>query len=275
MKEPKPILKWVGGKRQLLPKLLPLVPEFEFYCEPFLGGGAMLFALQPEKAIVNDFNAELVNVYEVVRDDVESLIANLELHENTKEHFYEVRGKDRDKQAYSELTKVERASRIVYLNKTCYNGLYRVNSAGQLNAPFGSYKNPNIVNADGLRSVSEYFNKADVSIMQGSYIDALSDLPKGSFVYLDPPYDPVSDTAAFTGYTAGGFSKKDQVRLRECCDELDSRGIKFMLSNSATDFILDQYSGYHIETVKAARAINSNGAKRGAVDEVVVMNYGR
>lgn len=273
MTDLKPILKWVGGKRQLLPKLLPLVPEFEHYCEPFAGGASMLFSLHPKCATINDCNHELINVYEVVRDDVDGLIEDLKKHENTPEYFYMMREKDRDERIYSQLSPLERASRIIYLNKTCFNGLYRVNAAGQLNAPFGRYKNPNIVNEKGLRAVSEYFNSADVTIKQGDYTDALKDLPENSFVYLDPPYDPVSVTASFTGYTSGGFDRSEQIRLRKCCDDLHSRGIKFMLSNSATGFIKDEYHKYHIETVKATRAINSDGAKRGAVDEVVVTNY--
>lgn len=275
MTELKPILKWVGGKRQLLPKLTPLIPEFDYYCEPFVGGGALLFHLQPPRATINDYNPELINVYEVIRDNVDELIEDLKKHENTPEYFYSIRSKDRDQDVYSTLTPTERASRIIYLNKTCFNGLYRVNAAGQLNVPFGKYKNPNIVNEEGLRAISKYFNTADITIKHGDYTEALKNLPKKSFVYLDPPYDPVSVTASFTGYTSGGFSRSEQVRLRECCDDLNSRGIKFMLSNSATDFIKEQYSDYNIQIVKAARAINSKGSKRGAVDEVVITNYKR
>lgn len=270
----KPILKWVGGKRQLLPELLPLIPDFDNYCEPFIGGAAMLLSLQPKSATINDYNAELMNVYRVIRDDVEALITDLKKHENTPEYFYEMRGKDRDKRVYSHLSPMKRASRVIYLNKTCFNGLYRVNAAGQLNAPFGAYKNPNIVNEEGLRAVSTYLRSANVTILQGDYAAALENLPEGTFVYLDPPYDPISETAAFTGYTQGGFSRLDQIKLREACDTLNERGIKFMLSNSATDFIKDQYSEYHIQIIKAKRAINCKGSRRGTVDEVVVTNYG-
>ncbi len=271
----KPILKWVGGKRQLLPRLLPLAPEScTLYCEPFLGGGAMLLALRPEKAIVGDLNDELMNVYRCVRDRCDEVIAILSSHENTREHFYEVRSMDRDAGRFEQLSDAERAARILYLNKTCYNGLYRVNAAGQFNSTFGRYKNPNIVNADGLRAVSAYLNECDVQLQCGGYEQMLRKLPEGSFVYLDPPYDPVSDTSSFTGYTRSGFTRADQVRLRECCDELDSRGVSFMLSNAATDFIRKQYAGYRIEVVKAKRSVNSKADRRAAVDEVVVMNYG-
>lgn len=270
-----PVVKWVGGKRQLLPVLTPLLPDrFTTYCEPFLGGGAMLFWRQPPRAIINDVNNELIQMYEVIKDDVESLILELEKHKNESDYFYMVRDWDRDRQKYNSLSKVEKASRIIYLNKTCYNGLFRVNNSGEFNTPFGNYKNPNIVNAATLRAVSQYFQKADITMLCQDYTDVLAEVPRGTFVYLDPPYDPVSDTANFTGYVRGGFNREDQIRLRECCDELDRRGIKFMLSNSSTDFIREQYAVYNITTVQAKRAINSDATRRGQVDEVVVRNYG-
>ena len=267
-------MKWVGGKRQLLERLMPLFPEtYTSYCEPFIGGGAVLFALQPQKAIVNDINSELIGVYRAIKDDVEALIKRLAQFENTKECFYEVRGWDRNAEFYNQLTDIDKAARVIFLNKTCYNGLYRVNSAGEFNTPFGRYKNPNIVNENTLRAVNEYFNMADVTILNTSYSEAVQGLPKNSFVYLDPPYDPISVTASFTGYNAGGFSRADQIALRDCCRQLDAAGIKFMLSNSATEFIQDIYSEFNITIVPAKRAINSVGSKRGCVDEVVVRNY--
>lgn len=269
-----PILKWVGGKRQLLDALTPLLPKkITAYCEPFIGGGAMLFHLQPDIAYVNDINSDLILVYNVVKNDVESLISALSEYKNESDFFYSVRDWDRDKQKYNSLTDIERAARIVYLNKTCFNGLYRVNNSGEFNSPFGSYKNPNIVNDPVLRAVSSYFNEADIYFTSMDYAKVLQTIPKGTFVYLDPPYDPVSATSNFTGYSRGGFSQADQIRLRECCDELDRRGIKFMLSNSSTDFIHEQYAAYNITVVQAKRAINSVASKRGDVDEVVVRNY--
>ena len=270
-----PVVKWVGGKRQLLDDLTPLFPKrVSSYCEPFLGGGAVLFRLQPNIAYVNDVNAELIQMYEVIRDNVEELIAALKEHPNEAGHFYSVRDWDRDKQKYGQLTKVQKAARVIYLNKTCYNGLFRVNNAGEFNTPFGHYKNPNIVNAPTLRAVSAYFQKAQVTFSSVDYAQVLAKVQKGTFVYLDPPYDPVSNTANFTGYAKGGFDRLEQIRLRQCCDELNRRGIKFMLSNSATDFIKEQYAAYKITIVKANRAVNSNAAGRGQVDEVVVRNYG-
>lgn len=269
-----PVVKWVGGKRQLLDTFAPLLPEhIDNYCEPFVGGGALLFKLQPEKAFVNDINSDLILVYTVIRDSVNELITALEGFENTSDKYYEVRDWDRDKNFYDNLSDVMKAARIIYLNKTCYNGLYRVNNAGEFNSPFGKYKNPNIVNAAVLRAVSEYFNSAEIHFSSSDYEDVLNKISRETFVYLDPPYDPVSDTASFTGYSKGGFTKNDQIRLRECCDQLNSRGIRFMLSNSATDFILEQYSAYNITIVKAKRAINSVGSRRGNVNEVVVRNY--
>lgn len=271
----KPVVKWVGGKQQLLNELIPLLPaRFTTYCEPFMGGGALLFALRPSKAIVNDLNHELMMVYQTIRDDVDSLIADLSKHQNTPDYFYAVRDLDRDKDAYSKLTNVQKASRLLYLNKTCYNGLFRVNSAGEFNAPYGYYTNPNIVNEPVLKAVSSYFNTADITFNSKDFEEVLDDLKGNAFVYLDPPYDPVSDTARFTGYNPGGFNKNEQIRLKECCDRLDRRGIKFMLSNSATAFIKDLYSDYNITIVAAKRAVNSVGSKRGAIEEVVVRNYG-
>lgn len=269
-----PVLKWVGGKRQLLNTIIPLLPDkITTYCEPFVGGGALLFELQPRTAYVNDINSELIRVYEVIKHDVEALIIALQEFKNEAEYFYSIRDWDRDKIKYASLTDVEKAARILYLNKTCYNGLFRVNNAGEFNAPFGNYRNPNIINAPTLRAVSSYLNTATLHLTSTDYEEVLRTLPKGTFVYLDPPYDPISDTSNFTGYSRGGFSRDEQIRLRECCDELHERGLKFMLSNSATDFIREQYADYQITIVRAKRAINSDAAKRGEVDEVVVRNY--
>ena len=269
-----PPLKWAGGKRQLLAALRPLLPsDIPAYCEPFVGGGAMLFDLQPRAAYVNDANEGLIGIYRTVKSDVEALILALGEHRNEPDYFYAVRDWDRDAALYASLSDVQKAARLLYLNKTCYNGLFRVNASGQFNVPFGGYKNPDIVNAPALRAVSAYLNSADVALTACDYSEVLRDLPRGAFVYLDPPYDPVSGTASFTGYTTAGFGKQDQLALKERCDELHARGIKFMLSNSATDFIKDLYSGYNIALVQANRAVNSVGAKRGKVDEVVVRNY--
>ena len=270
-----PVVKWVGGKRQLLEVITPLLPKrITSYCEPFMGGGAVLFSIQAKRAIVNDLNTDLVSLYEVIRDDVESLILALGKHENTSEYFYAIRDLDRNKEAYQEMPKVEKAARLLYLNKTCFNGLFRVNSTGEFNSPFGYYKNPNIVNEPVLRAVSKYFNASNIEFHSEDFAETLKRVNKGYFVYLDPPYDPVSDTASFTGYNKGGFDRNEQIRLKECCDDLTRRGIKFMLSNSATDFIKELYKDYDITIVQAKRAINADASKRGAIEEVLIRNYG-
>lgn len=269
-----PVLKWVGGKRQLTETFSPLLPKkITSYCEPFVGGGALLFRLQPNIAYVNDINTDLICVYTVIKNSVDELIEVLKQYKNESDFFYAVRNWDRDRKKYSSLSSVERAARVLYLNKTCYNGLYRVNNAGEFNSPFGNYRNPNIVNEPVLRAVNAYFNVATVHFSCLDYMEVLANTKKGTFVYLDPPYDPVSETSSFTGYSKGGFSKEDQIHLRQCCDDLNKRGIKFMLSNSATPFIMEQYSAYNITIVQAKRTINSVGSKRGDVDEVVVRNY--
>ena len=270
-----PVVKWVGGKRQLLDEITPMLPKrITSYCEPFLGGGAVLFSVQPSKAIVNDLNSDLITVYRVIRDDVESLIESLKKHENTSECFYAIRDLDRDKAGYQALSQVEKASRTIYLNKTCFNGLFRVNSSGEFNSPFGHYKNPNIVNEPVLRAVNKYFNTKNIVFYNEDFAETLNRVGKGGFVYLDPPYDPVSDTASFTGYSKGGFDRNEQIRLKCCCDELSKRNVKFLLSNSATEFIKDLYQDYKVVIVKAKRAINSDATKRGAIEEVLVRNYG-
>lgn len=267
-----PILKWVGGKRQLLSEILPLIPlNPALYVEPFLGGGSVLLSNQPSRALVNDANSELMNVYKVVRDYPDDLIILLREHQNanSSEHYYQVRALDRDTE-FSSLDPIIRAARMIYLNKTCYNGLYRVNGAGQMNSPYGRYRNPNIVNEPAVRALSDYL-RSGIELMCGDYSDALKHLPKGAVVYLDPPYMPLSQTSSFTGYTEGGFGCDEQIRLRDECLKLQEQGIKFVASNSDCPEIRDLYRDFEIKTVRARRAINSNGAKRGFVNEVLII----
>lgn len=270
-----PVVKWVGGKRQLLTVINENIPKgkFKYYCEPFLGGGAVLFDLQPKEAIVNDLNEELMNVYYVIKNNIDELIRDLKKHENKEDYFYKLRELDRNKEEYNCLSKVEKASRILYLNKTCFNGLFRVNSSGEFNTPFGRYKKPNIVNEPILRAVNSYFNEYNIKFYNKDYETVLESLKKDSFVYLDPPYDPVSDSSSFTGYNKGGFNQEEQKRLKKCCDKLDKKGIKFLLSNSATEFIKELYEDYNTQIVKAKRSINSVSNKRGQIDEILVKNY--
>ena len=195
-----PFLKWAGGKRQLLPELLCRIPKrIHTYYEPFVGGGALFFALQPKKAVINDFNHDLIHTYEVIRDDVDSLVQLLTSYKNDVNFYYKIRELDRNPRIFKKLSSVEKGARIIYLNKTCYNGLFRVNSAGEFNSPFGYYKNPNIINEAVLKAVSTYLNTADISLMCGDFSDAVKNAKKGDFVYFDPPYDPVSQSSNFTG----------------------------------------------------------------------------
>jgi len=270
-----PFVKWVGGKRQIISSIEVLLPknikDYK-YVEPFIGGGAVLLHLQPKTAIVNDYNSELINVYKVIRDNNEELIEDLKKHKNESEYFYNIRRLDRS-EYFEKLSNIERASRFIYLNKTCFNGLYRVNNAGEFNSPFGRYKNPNFINSPVIKAVSNYLNENNIELYSGDYEDILKTLDSNSFVYLDPPYHPISESSNFTGYIQGGWNIYDQIRLREACDELNRKGIKFLLSNSSTCFIKDQYREYNIKTVRANRVINVDGEKRGEIEEVLIRNY--
>jgi DNA adenine methylase len=273
---PRPFLKWAGGKQRLLQQYEAFFPAgFERYLEPFVGGGAVFFRLWntgrlPEESFLFDHNEELVNVYRVVRDEPDPLLELLAVHkaQHSRDYYYQVRGLDRGEVVLSD---VERAARTLYLNKTCYNGLYRVNRRGQFNVPLGRYENPRILDADNLRAAS--------TALQGAHIEArgfrsLVDLGRaGDFSYFDPPYDPVSKTANFTNYTAGSFRDKDQRDLAGVFAQLSDRGCLCMLSNSDTPFVRELYEGFRIERVRANRAISRNAQGRGAVHEVVVLNY--
>jgi DNA adenine methylase len=276
----RPFLKWAGGKRQLLPEIVKYVPKRtskHTYYEPFIGGGALLFELQPQKAVINDSNKELINCYKVIKDSLYELMEELskDKYSNSETSYYEMRDLDRSTKKYASLSEVEKAARIIYLNKTCYNGLFRVNSQGQFNVPFGRYKNPNFLDDAVLRAVNKYLNSNDITLLNQDFAEAVKDANRGDFVYLDPPYDPVSETASFTGYDVNGFNRDEQKRLKKVFDDLNKRGCKVMLSNSCTDFILDLYKDYQDTIIKvmATRSINSNALKRGRVDEVLVLNY--
>lgn len=273
-----PVLKWVGGKRQLISEIDSLIPKsISTYVEPFVGGGAVLFHLQPKKAIINDFNKELMNVYQVIKDNPDGLLEVLKKHKesNSEDYFYKIRSLDRDDD-YENLSNEERAGRIIYLNKTCYNGLFRVNRAGFFNTPYGKYKNPSIVNEVTIKAMSKYFNSANIKFLTGDYKEALKGLRRGSFVYFDPPYMPISSSSNFTGYTEIGFDYEKQVELRDECLKLHNKGIKFIQSNSYTPEILEMYSDssvFNIKIVQAKRNINSQSDKRGEISEVLIYNY--
>ncbi|HRY36964.1 MAG: DNA adenine methylase [Candidatus Paceibacterota bacterium] len=275
--KPKPFVKWVGGKRQLLAQFrrMNLYPPENFdpknskYFEPFVGGGAVFFDLLPEEGFLSDLNKELVITYNVIKNDLEKLIVSLKKHKTDKDYFLEVRAQDPNK-----LSDVAVASRFIFLNRTCFNGMYRVNSKGGFNVPFGKYTNPLICDEDNLRKVSKALYNIDIK--HQDYKEVLKKAKKGDFVYFDPPYYPVSKTASFTSYTAETFLEKEQTELRDTLVELNKRGCFVMLSNSDTPFINKIYSGIkgvRINKVQAGRAINSNGSGRGKITEVLITNY--
>jgi DNA adenine methylase len=268
--EPRPFLKWAGGKSQLLEQFGPLLPRsgsYERYIEPFVGSGALFFHLRPVAAELSDVNREIVDCYRAVKTRPQDLIRELEKHRHDERHYYDVRAKVPTKLA-------ERAARTIYLNKTGYNGLYRVNSRGLFNVPMGRYENPGF-QSPTLFATIRACSRALVSarLTSGDFETALKGAGKGDFVYLDPPYVPVSETSDFTSYARGGFGWTEQERLAEVCRVLSRRGAMVMLSNSDTESVRALYRGFRIDVVQAARSINSRGAKRGKVREVVVRNF--
>lgn len=279
---PKPFVKWVGGKRQLLGQFKEkgLFPPEAFnplkntYHEPFVGGGAVFFDFLPLKANLSDMNGELVTTYNVIKDDLEVLITLLQNDYYTydQERFYEIRELPKSRS----LSELETATRFIYLNRTCFNGMYRVNKSGYFNVPFGRYTNPLICDTENLAKVSLSLQKT--SIKKQDYKTVLDKAKKGDFVYFDPPYYPVSKTASFTAYTLDSFLEREQEELRDAYVELHNRGCYVMLSNSDTPFIESLFEPYAKEGIKvhkvqAGRAINSNAGKRGKVLEVLVTNY--
>ena len=277
----KPYLKWAGGKRQILPEIKAHLPKnisrLRYY-EPFVGAGALFLDRQPRRAVVNDNIEELMITYKVIKENINELIEALYMHAigHNEEYYYLVRGQDRSREAFSTLTDVEKAARLIYLNKTCYNGLYRVNRQGLYNVPYGRYKNPVICEEPVLRAIHKYFNhgNVEITILNGDFADAVETAGKGAFIYFDPPYHS-PDNTNFTGYQANRFGEAEQIRLRDVFEERTDAGAKCLLSNSDTPFIRELYRGdrFEIMTLKANRAINSNSAGRGKVDEVLIKNW--
>jgi len=268
-----PVVGWAGGKKRLIPEISKRVPEYKTYYEPFLGGGSVLFYLQPNKAFVNDCNWDLINMYNVVKNDVDSLIEDLKKHKNERQYYYTIRALDRDYFKFRALNAVQRASRFFYLNQACYRNVYRVNARGEFNTAFGDDEKANLIKEPVLRVASLYFNTADIRFSCNDFEESVKTAKKGDFVYLDPPYDPLSKTANFTTYTKNGFGRWDQMRLKETCDLLNKKQVKFLLSNSATDFIKDLYKDYVIETVQAPRQLDCRVKTVSKVDELLIKNY--
>jgi DNA adenine methylase len=264
---PKPFLKWAGGKTQLIGQFSPLIPrKFGRYYEPFVGGGAVFFALRPRNALLSDVNGELIDCYQAIRDNVDAVIAALKQHRYDKDYFYQIRSL-----APSTLTLPERAARTIFLNRTGFNGLYRVNSRGQFNVPFGRYANPTICDERNLRACSLALKGARLTVED--FEQAVCAADHGDFVYFDPPYVPVSDTSYFTSYTPGGFGWNEQQRLASVFAKLAERGIRVMLSNSDVPALRELYAGFRIDRVEATRSINCDSRRRGKIGEVVVRSY--
>ena len=275
----KPFVKWAGGKRQIMNELLKYVPEnYNTFYEPFVGGGALFFELfssYGKKAVINDYNKELMNVYKCLKDETlfEKMFKELNAHEtnHSEEYYYNIRNIDRNKMKYSKIADYKRAARTIYLNKACFNGLYRVNSNDEFNVPFGKKNKVNIYDGQNLGIVHCILNFNDIEMLSVDFEEAVKKAKKGDFVYLDPPYD--SDTKTFTDYTENGFGKDEQIRLAEVFKKLSKKGCYVMLSNHNTKLIKDLYKDFNIHVIKAQRNINANGKKRGKVEEVIITNY--
>jgi DNA adenine methylase len=265
---PRPFLKWAGGKGRLIQQYIHYFPdEFKTYYEPFLGGGAIFFYLLPNRAVLADINPALANVYRCIRDDVEAVIVLLSQYQqrHSKDHYYQIRSNPGS-------TQIEKAAQLIYLNKTCFNGLYRENSKGEFNVPFGQYKNPRVCHPDLLRSAAIALQSADIKVQA---FEVILDHAKTAqdFVYFDPPYHPISPTSDFTAYSRHRFDQHDQRRLRDTFLELAQRGVKVMLSNSDCPFVRELYQDFQIHSIEAIRAINCNAKRRGKIMEVLVTSY--
>jgi len=282
----RPVLKWAGGKRQLMDALTSFINKESIgkgrYFEPFFGGGSLFFKLEVKDAVINDFNKEIINVYETIKTKPEELIELLHKHEknNTAEYFYEIRSKDRSRVFLNShiYTNVYKASRTIYLNKTCFNGLYRVNSKGQFNVPFASYVHPLICDEDNIREISKFLNESNTTIMSCDFEEAVKDAKEGDFIYFDPPYD-YENNNGFVGYVKEGFSHDDLLRLKRLCDDLINKGCRVLISNNDTSFVRKTFKGdnfkivYETKKLKANRSINCKGNKRKNAEEVLI--YGR
>ena len=274
----KPFLKWAGGKRQLLPELLKYIPkDFNNYFEPFLGGGALFFELynlgflENKKVYLSDINEELINTYKTIRDNPKELIIKLKEFKtnHNKEFYYKIREFDRDKN-YKNLDNITKSARFIYLNKTCFNGLYRVNKKGYFNVPIGSYKNPNILDEENILAVSKALQ--NIIIKNFDYKEILKEVQSNDFIYLDPPYHPLNETSSFTSYTKNEFLQKEQIELFKTLKELSNKCF-VLKSNSDTNFINKLYKDFKIEKILANRAINSKATNRGKILEVLIRNY--
>ena len=272
----KPFVKWAGGKRQIIDKLKEYAPdEFNVYYEPFVGGGALLFELSPKEAVINDYNEELMNVFNCIKDadKFTKMCTELNRYEvnHSEEFYYEMRSKDKEKAKFAKMPDYKRAARTIYLNKACFNGLYRVNKNNEFNVPFGKKNKVNTYDGQNLGIIHSYLNFNKVTIQSIDFEESVKTAAPGDFIYFDPPYD--SETNTFNDYTENGFGKEEQVRLARVYKELSDKGCYVMLSNHNTTLVKELYKDYNIHVIEAKRNINSNGKKRGKVEEVIITNY--
>lgn len=272
----KPFIKYAGGKRQIIDKLKEYIPlKFNNYYEPFVGGGALFFELSPKNAVINDFNKELINVFNCIKDEnkFKKMCEELNQYErkHSEEFYYEIRNKDRNKIKFNKMPDYKRSARTIYLNKTCFNGLYRVNSKNEFNVPFNKKLKVNTYDRQNLSIIHAYLNYNNIKILNLDFEEAVKDAKKEDFIYFDPPYD--SDTKTFNNFTDKGFGTYEQIRLAKVFKELSNKGCYVMLSNHNTKLINELYKDYNIHVIKAKRNINSNGKKRGEVEEVIITNY--
>ena len=272
-----PFVKWAGGKTQLLERIRALMPsDYKRYFEPFIGGGALLFNVAPKDFVINDFNSELVQAYRCFTNhsDFEKLVAKLDFYQgnHSEDQYYQVRAMDKE-EGFLSLPVYERAARMIYLNKSCFNGLYRVNSKGYFNVPSGRKKTVNCYEESNLDDIARFFETSKFEILNGDFEDAVKNAQKGDFVYFDPPYDTWEDKDSFTSYAKNPFGKEEQQRLADVFKRLSDKGVYVMLSNHNTEYIRGLYKDFHIHVVEAKRMINSKASGRGNVEEVLITNY--
>ena len=272
-----PFVKWAGGKTQLLDRIHELMPkEYNHYYEPFIGGGALLFSVAPKSFTINDFNSELIQAYRCFTNDndFKKLVERLNFHQehHSEEHYYEVREMDKSPD-FLDLPIYERAARMIYLNKSCFNGLYRVNSKGFFNVPSGKKKKVVCYEEENLEEIRKFFSSSKFEILNGDFHDAVKDVKKGDFIYFDPPYDTWEDKDSFTSYAKNPFGKAEQKRLADVYKGLSDKGAFAMLSNHNTEYIRELYKDFHIHVVEAKRMINSKASGRGNVEEGIITNY--
>ena len=256
----KPFLKWAGGKRQLHSIILPIIKKYlskeNIYYEPFVGAGSVFLELAHQNVVINDSNSDLMTCYQVIKNNSDDLLEQLRIYKenHSKENYYEVRKKDRDLMKFSNMTYTERAARVIYLNKTCFNGLYRVNKKGQFNTPLGSYKNPSVYDIDNIKNISDYLNENNVQIRNADFYDAVKDAHNGDFIYFDPPYD--YEEKGFSYYQKEGFNEVDLYRLKDTCDKLIEIGCHVLISNHATKKVIDLFSEDNYELIDLTYDIN-------------------